>query len=80
MTEKQRFPYSRPEFLFFNEDEITVSADQTTRPVIVPKDPSRMPVYAGYAEAINAGTNAIYPEGKIFWAHQDLKQECLNRR
>ncbi|KHN75580.1 Protein phosphatase 1H [Toxocara canis] len=53
--EKMRYPYSRPEFLYFSDEDIVLSADQTTRPVICPKDPSRMPVYAGYAEVINAG-------------------------
>lgn len=54
-SEKLRYPYTRPEFLYFSAEEITLSADQTTRPVLCPKDPSRMPVYAGYAEVINAG-------------------------
>lgn len=56
MIETPRFPYSRPEFLYLtSEDEVAVSGDQTTRPVLVPKDPYRMPLYAGYAETINAG-------------------------
>jgi len=51
-----RFPYSRPEFLFLTtDDEICVSGDQTTRPVLVPKDPQKMLMFAGYAETINAG-------------------------
>uniref|UniRef100_A0A0M3HVW8 PPM-type phosphatase domain-containing protein n=1 Tax=Ascaris lumbricoides TaxID=6252 RepID=A0A0M3HVW8_ASCLU len=53
--EKMRYPYSRPEFLYFSDEDIAISADQTARPVLCPKDPSRMPVYAGYAEVINAG-------------------------
>ncbi|MFH4974010.1 hypothetical protein AB6A40_000719 [Gnathostoma spinigerum] len=52
---KMRFPYSRPEFLYFTDEEIALSADQTTRPVLCPKNPSRMPIYAGYAEVINSG-------------------------
>lgn len=51
-----RFPYSRPEFLYLtSDDEIFVSGDQTTRPILVPKDPQKMVMFAGYAETINAG-------------------------
>ncbi|XGW30338.1 hypothetical protein V3C99_009372 [Haemonchus contortus] len=55
LVEKQLYPYSRPEFLYFSEDEILLSADQSVRPVLCPKYPSKMPLYAGYAEVINAG-------------------------
>ncbi|KAK6747754.1 hypothetical protein RB195_000757 [Necator americanus] len=55
LVEKLPYPYSRPEFLYFSEDEITLSADQCIRPVLCPKYPSRMPLYAGYAEVVNAG-------------------------
>lgn len=55
VIEAPRYPYSRPEFLYFSDEEIAVSADRITRPVLVPKDPCRMPVFAGYAEVINAG-------------------------
>ncbi|KHJ87652.1 protein phosphatase 2C, partial [Oesophagostomum dentatum] len=55
LVEKLPYPYSRPEFLYFSEDEITLSADQCVRPVLCPKYPSRMPLYAGYAEVVNAG-------------------------
>ncbi|WKY03499.1 hypothetical protein Q1695_004900 [Nippostrongylus brasiliensis] len=55
LVEKQLYPYSRPEFLYFSEDEILLSADQCVRPVLCPKYPSKMPLYAGYAEVINAG-------------------------
>ncbi|KAL3982526.1 Protein phosphatase 2C family protein [Acanthocheilonema viteae] len=54
-SQKLRYPYTRPEFLHFSDEEISLSADQSTRPVLCPKDPSKMPVYAGYAEVINAG-------------------------
>lgn len=59
-SEKLRYPYTRPEFLYFSDDEIGLSADQSTRPVLCPKDPSRMPVYAGYAEVINAGKSTLF--------------------
>ncbi|CAD6195212.1 unnamed protein product [Caenorhabditis auriculariae] len=55
LTEKRKYPYSRPEFLYFSDEETALSADQSVRPVICPKFPTRMPLFAGYAEAINAG-------------------------
>ncbi|CAI4228381.1 unnamed protein product [Auanema sp. JU1783] len=55
IVEKQLFPYSRPEFLLYNEDETKLSADPCVRPVVCPKFPNRMPLYAGYAEVINSG-------------------------
>ncbi|VDM56014.1 unnamed protein product [Angiostrongylus costaricensis] len=55
LVERQLYPYSRPEFLYFSEDEVLLSADQRVRPVLCPKYSSRMPLYAGYAEVINAG-------------------------
>uniref|UniRef100_A0A0K0D534 PPM-type phosphatase domain-containing protein n=1 Tax=Angiostrongylus cantonensis TaxID=6313 RepID=A0A0K0D534_ANGCA len=52
---RQPYPYSRPEFLYFSDDEVLLSADQRVRPVLCPKYSSRIPLYAGYAEVINAG-------------------------
>lgn len=51
-----KFPYTRPEFLQLKtDDEIFVSADHQIRPIILPRDVSRLPWKAGYAECINAG-------------------------
>ncbi|KAK7077535.1 Protein serine threonine phosphatase activity protein [Halocaridina rubra] len=51
-----RFPYTRPHFLQLGtEDEIQVSADHAVRPIICPRDISRLPWKTGYAETINAG-------------------------
>ncbi|XP_054163019.1 protein phosphatase 1H-like [Oppia nitens] len=51
-----KFRYTRPEFLLLQtDDEIQVSADHIMRPIIVPRDISRLPFNAGYAETINAG-------------------------
>ncbi|XP_076053951.1 protein phosphatase 1H [Oratosquilla oratoria] len=51
-----RFPYTRPHFLQLNtEDEIQVTADHNIRPIICPRDISRLPWNTGYAETINAG-------------------------
>ncbi|XP_071514535.1 protein phosphatase 1H [Panulirus ornatus] len=51
-----QFPYTRPHFLQLgSEDEIQVTADHTIRPIICPRDISRLPWKSGYAETINAG-------------------------
>lgn len=51
-----KFIYSRPEFLKLKSaDEINVSADHVIRPIILPRDSSRLPWRSGYAECINAG-------------------------
>lgn len=38
-----------------SDDDIVVSGDQSTRPILVPKDPLKMVMFAGYAETINSG-------------------------
>ncbi|KAL7646417.1 UNVERIFIED_CONTAM: hypothetical protein RMT77_003330 [Armadillidium vulgare] len=51
-----KFPYTRPHFLQLNsEDEILVTADHSLRPIICPRDISRLPWNSGYAETVNAG-------------------------
>lgn len=51
-----KFRYTRPEFLQLKtDDEIGVSADHQIRPIILPRDVSRLPWLSGYAECINAG-------------------------
>lgn len=51
-----KFRYTRPEFLLLRtDDEILVSADHQIRPIILPRDVSRLPWKSGYAECINAG-------------------------
>ncbi|KAG1686078.1 Protein phosphatase 1H [Nymphon striatum] len=53
---RTKFPYSRPSFLQWNtNDEVLVSADHAIRPIIVPRDISKIPWNVGYAETINAG-------------------------
>ncbi|CAI5446981.1 unnamed protein product [Caenorhabditis angaria] len=59
IIDKQKYPYSRPEFLFFTEDDINLSSDHTIRPIITPKHPEKMPLFAGYAEVINAGKSKL---------------------
>ncbi|XP_069693404.1 protein phosphatase 1H [Periplaneta americana] len=64
-----KFPYTRPHFLqFHTEEEIQVSADHHIRPIIVPRDISKLPWNTGYAEAVNAG--------KSVW-NED--QACIRR-
>lgn len=49
-----KFPYSRPHFLQLNgEDEIQVAGDHAIRPIIVPRDITKLPWNAGYAEYEN---------------------------
>ncbi|CAG2100179.1 unnamed protein product [Medioppia subpectinata] len=51
-----KFRYTRPEFLLLQtDDEIQVSADHIMRPIIVPRDITKLPFNSGYAETINAG-------------------------
>ena len=44
------FPYARPAFLQLSTDEVQVSADHISRPILVPRNGSRLPWNAGYAE------------------------------
>lgn len=50
-----KFPYARPHFLLFQQDEVQVSADHQIRPIIVPRDITKVPWQSGYAETVNAG-------------------------
>ncbi|KAK4309243.1 hypothetical protein Pmani_003132 [Petrolisthes manimaculis] len=55
-----RFPYTRPHFLQLgSEDEIQVTADHAIRPIICPRDITRLPWSTGYAETINAGKSRL---------------------
>jgi len=45
-----RVPYSRPHFLHLNGDEVVASGDKTSRPIILPRDVTKVPWCAGYAE------------------------------
>ena len=46
-----KFAYGRPAFLQLEtEDELQVAGDRVIRPIIVPRDSSRLPWTAGYAE------------------------------
>ncbi len=45
-----RYAYGRPTFLQLNADEVQVSADHGSRPILVPRDVTRIPWNSGYAE------------------------------
>jgi protein phosphatase 1H len=45
-----KYRYSRPEFMQLTDDEVQVSADHQTRPVLVPRDIVKLLWNAGYAE------------------------------
>ena len=52
VQKKLKYPYARPDFLKLNADEVQVSADHTSRPILVPRDISRIPWASGYAEYV----------------------------
>lgn len=46
-----KFRYTRPTFLqLVTDDEVQVSADHVIRPIIVPRDITKLPWNSGYAE------------------------------
>lgn len=46
-----KFRYTRPTFLqLTSDDEVQVSADHIIRPIIVPRDITKLPWNSGYAE------------------------------
>ena len=51
-AKKLKYPYARPDFLKLNADEVQVSADHTSRPILVPRDINRIPWFSGYAEYV----------------------------
>ncbi|XP_046745962.1 protein phosphatase 1H isoform X1 [Diprion similis] len=70
-------PYSRPSFLGLTNEETQVSADHRVRPIIVPRDLSRLPWCAGYAECINAG-KSTWNEDQATATRGDLKLDDSN--
>lgn len=63
-----KFRYSRPEFLQLKtDDEILVSADQQIRPIILPRDTSKLPWKCGYAEVINAGKSERNEDQAVYF-------------
>ena len=47
--------YRRPHFLDLNAEEVQASADHLSRPIILPRNVSKLPQHSGYAEAVSAG-------------------------
>ena len=45
-----KYTYNRPEFLLLTPEEIAIASDCTMRPIMVPRDLSKLPWYSGYAE------------------------------
>ncbi|KAK3104150.1 hypothetical protein FSP39_024847 [Pinctada imbricata] len=54
-VKQPKFQYSRPEFLNLNPEQIQVSRDFSTRPIVTVQEMTRIPWNAGYAESINGG-------------------------
>ncbi|XP_032666882.1 protein phosphatase 1H [Odontomachus brunneus] len=77
VVEVENKPYSRPSFLGLTAEETQVSADHRVRPIIVPRDLSRLPWCAGYAECINAG-KSTWNEDQASATRGDLKLSDAN--
>ncbi|XP_076176037.1 protein phosphatase 1H [Ptiloglossa arizonensis] len=77
IVEIENKPYSRPSFLGLTTEETQVSADHRVRPIIVPRDLSRLPWCAGYAECINAG-KSTWNEDQASATRGDLKLSDVN--
>lgn len=77
VLEVESKPYSRPSFLGLTNEETEVSADHRVRPIIVPRDLSRLPWCAGYAECINAG-KSTWNEDQASATRGDLKLSDVN--
>ncbi|KAG5344642.1 PPM1H phosphatase, partial [Acromyrmex heyeri] len=77
VVEVENKPYSRPSFLGLTAEETQVSADHRVRPIIVPRDLSRLPWCAGYAECINAG-KSTWNEDQASATRGDLKLSDVN--
>ncbi|EFN76404.1 protein phosphatase 1H [Harpegnathos saltator] len=77
VVEVENKPYSRPSFLGLTTEETQVSADHRVRPIIVPRDLSRLPWCAGYAECINAG-KSTWNEDQASATRGDLKLSDAN--
>ncbi len=45
-----KYKYNRPEFLQLTPDEIAIASDCMMRPILVPRDLSKLPWYSGYSE------------------------------
>lgn len=75
----QKFPYTRPDFLqFATEEEMLVSADHSIRPIIVPRDVTKLPWKSGYAETINAGKSVRNEDQAV--VHVGLLRRMCNEQ
>lgn len=73
----KKFPYSRPEFLNLkSEEEIHVSSDHYMRPIILPRDISRLPWKTGYAECVNAGKSPRNEDQAVFYQDVLIKRSA----
>lgn len=52
---KPKFSYGRPHFLKLSPDEVQASCDHSLRPILIPRNSTRLAWNAGYAEVVNAG-------------------------
>ncbi|XP_063953644.1 protein phosphatase 1H-like [Lytechinus pictus] len=56
---EEKYEYSRAEFLQLSSEEVAIATDIIIRPIMVPRDLSKLPWYSGYAEVVNAGKSKL---------------------
>ncbi|XP_071960834.1 protein phosphatase 1H-like isoform X2 [Antedon mediterranea] len=71
-----KFQYTRPEFLQLSFEEVEVTADHHVRPILVPRDVSKLPWNTGYAEVINGGKTRCN-EDQAIACHFKLKAKLM---
>ncbi|XP_013411210.1 protein phosphatase 1H isoform X1 [Lingula anatina] len=71
-----KYAYARPDFLQLTHEEVHVSADHASRPILVPRSIERLPWNAGYAEVINGGKSK-YNEDQAKAVQFMLKPPCV---
>ncbi|XP_071810104.1 protein phosphatase 1H-like [Asterias amurensis] len=52
---QEKYSYTRPEFLQLSSEEVSIASDSVIRPIMVPRDLSKLPWHSGYSEVMNGG-------------------------
>ena len=47
---QEKYSYTRPEFLQLSSEEVSIASDSVIRPIMVPRDLSKLPWHSGYSE------------------------------
>ncbi|XP_022104014.1 protein phosphatase 1H-like [Acanthaster planci] len=69
---QEKYSYTRPEFLQLSSEEVSIASDSVIRPIMVPRDLSKLPWHCGYAEAANGGKSK-FNEDQAAASHFVLK-------